>query len=235
MNLRRHFALFSIILLSLTSMAQRKNLTCGEESLKIDMVRQANMGKVFSCNFKFATGKMPANLRENANAQMLERLGEDHKSKFKLNYWGSFNVYDDENNRKIAAACCCDTLERYAAFYEYEPYENFKFTVILIFDKRGAVLSEERIPLANNSASFAPSITPCEAWDIAKADTEYTGKIHSITLDYSDSLGAFIWIFEKDINDNPGAFKNGEIYIHANTGKIVGRDTKLFRSESLSN
>jgi hypothetical protein len=229
-------ALLLSCLLAFQVHAADEYIYCEGDSLMIDMSRQVGIGKLFSCNFKFGEKKeLPEMLSASADSYMLERMGQEHRKEFSLRFWGSFNVYDNENQKIIAAACCCDTLERYALFYQYEPFKGFNYTILLIFDKQGIVISQTAAPAVKDVAQLKPEISPCKAFEIAKADAVYTGPMYGISLNYIDSLGGFCWIIEKDVSTNPKEHEFGVLYINANSGKVVLRDVEKFRHRSLQN
>ena len=232
MNLRRPFILLlALLFFTHFGFSQKKALTCGNDTLDINMEDQVKIARVFVCAFKFHENKeYPELLKSSVDSFLLNEMDSFPAAKLRLRYWGSFNVYDNDNQKKIAAGCCCDTTERYASFYQIEVEPQFNFTVVFIFDRYGRIINKQTIPIIDVDSDLKLNVDACEAVSLAKSDTVYTGALQSIYLDFADTLGGFVWVIEKDLSSEPGNKKSGLIYIHSQTGDILMREKLLFRA-----
>lgn len=115
---------------------------------------------------------------------------------------------------------------KYAFQYSYTVQKDMKYYFTTSYDSIGNLLSKHMLPFHENNPNFDRIIDACEAKKISETSDKDGRKLASVSLQYSDSLNAFVWEtrFVDAKTRDPKVYLYKTVFIHANTGKILKVD-----------
>lgn len=118
-----------------------------------------------------------------------------------------------------------DRRVKYAFQYHFVVQGDMNYYFTTVYDSLGNRLSEHMLPNQKQNEHFDKILSVCEAVKVTERDTSFTSKVWLISLDYSDSLNAFIWeVGHWASTPDRRITIQKKTFIHANTGEIIKRE-----------
>ena len=203
-------------------------MRCGKEKLRYEHGNKEHFRLVVLSPYREYkdTKNIPATIVEKNSQYLSQRAGTAfiNRATLEKGYVVDFNdksISIGDGWREAA-----NKQAKYAFQYSFTVQKGMKYYFTTVYDSLGNLLSKHMLPYQKDNPDFDRIISVCEAKGIAEK-SDYDGrKLANISLQYSDSINAFVWearFIDKKIQD-PKKYLYKTVFLHANTGKIVKID-----------
>lgn len=197
---------------------QHSRTACNGTAVWYNQGNKDHFNVVENCNYVNAdTAQLPQPVRMAARNYLQGRVGPAFYKQLK---YGSCQLIRDSYGLP------CLQNARFAIQYYFDVADSMRYTVSLVMDLNGNVLSRPMLPDVKGNAKFDKIITLCEAVEIAARDTQQIpNKVFS--LEYAETINSFVWVVGVDTKDpyRPTT-KPPYLVIHAQNGQVVNRIRK---------
>ncbi|TGE24229.1 hypothetical protein E5K00_03170 [Hymenobacter aquaticus] len=225
-----------VLIISMSAFAQDVEITCEGKVIRCENGNKDHFDMVNDCPYEEVdTTKLPQKVLINAKAYLIKRVGVSFYRQ-KLNYYQSqivdFARFDEIKKQKGWIDEKSDKRVKYAIQYYFVVEGDMKYYISIVFDEKGNIISKDQLPAKARNNNFDRMISVCDAKKIAESDELFSGKLEGISLEYYLKQNALCWRAEKPSVKGSKSFERMHrfIWIDANTGQIVKRESEAWRS-----
>ena len=209
-------------------------MRCGKEKLHYELGNKQHFSMVVLSPYREYkdTRNIPPNIVAKDKKYLSKRTGKAFFSRARLEKVYVVDFNDTSISLPNGWREASNKQVKYAFMYSFKVQKGMKYYFTTVYDSLGNLLSKPALPLQSNNPNFDNIIGACEAKQISETSDKDGRKLASLSLQYSDSLNAFVWetrFVDKKTQD-PKLYLYKTAFIHANTGKIVKTDEGEIRS-----